>query len=130
MMRDACGGATGEKTAPPLSEDEPPLNRKCTPYRVSIMIREPLNNSSAAGQRIFSPIRSVQKTGNTYSIPPFSKPSAEEKSLAASSCRIIQSFLRVICHISTMVLIRNHRAFSKFKNHCGIRLFDVSKSTR
>ena len=31
------------------------------------------------------------KTGNTYSIPPFSEPSAGEKSLAASSCRIIQS---------------------------------------
>ena len=54
--------------------------------------KETLNNSSAAGQRIFSPIRAVQKTGNTYSIPPFSEPSVGEKSLAASSCRIIQSF--------------------------------------
>ena len=57
-------------------------------------IRETLNNSSAAGKLIFSPIRAVQKTGNTYSIPPFSEPSVGEKSLAASSCRIIQSFLR------------------------------------
>ena len=57
---------------------------------------ETLNNSSAAEQRIFSPIRAVQKTGNTYSIPPFSEPSAGEKSLAASSCRIIQSFLMII----------------------------------
>ena len=55
---------------------------------------EPLNNSSAAGQRIFFPIRAVQKTGNPYRIPPFSEPSAGKKSLAASSCRIIQSFLK------------------------------------
>ena len=55
--------------------------------------KETLNNSSAAGQRIFSPIRAVQKTENTYRIPPFSEPSAGEKSLAASSCRMIQSFL-------------------------------------
>ena len=57
-------------------------------------IKEPLNKSAAAERRIFSPIRAVQKTGNTYSIPPFFEPSAGEKSLAASSCRIIQSFLK------------------------------------
>ena len=37
---------------------------------------------SAAGWRVFSPIRAVWKTGNTPSIPLFSKLSAEEKSLA------------------------------------------------
>ena len=54
--------------------------------------REPLNKLATAEQRIFSPIRAVQKTGNPYRIPPFSEPSAGEKSLAASSCRMIQSF--------------------------------------
>ena len=57
--------------------------------------KETLNNSSASGQRIFSPIRAVPKTGNPYRIPPFSEPSAGEKPLAASSCRMIQSFLKV-----------------------------------
>ena len=54
--------------------------------------REPLNKSSAAEQRSFSSIRAVSKVGNTYSIPPLLKLSAEEKSLAASSCRFNQSF--------------------------------------
>ena len=54
--------------------------------------KETLNKSSAAGRRIFCPIRSVLKTGNTYSIPTFSELSAEPKSSAASSCRFNQSF--------------------------------------
>ena len=48
--------------------------------------------SSAADRRIFSLIRAVPKVGNTYSIPPLLEPSAEEKSLAVSSCRFNQSF--------------------------------------
>ena len=70
---------------------------------------ETLNNSSAAEQRIFSPIRAVQKTGNTYSIPPFSEPSAGEKSLAASSCRIIQSFLMIIFLRNRIVKVSTSR---------------------
>ena len=54
--------------------------------------REPLNQSSAAEQRIFSPIRSASKAGNTYSIPPLLELSASEKTLAASACRLNQSF--------------------------------------
>ena len=54
--------------------------------------KETLNKSSAAEQRIFSSIRSVSKVGNTSSIPPLLKLSAEEKSLAVSTCRFIQSF--------------------------------------
>ena len=38
----------------------------------------------------FPPIRAVWKTGNTPSIPLFSKLSAEEKSLATGSCRIVR----------------------------------------
>ena len=47
--------------------------------------RESLNKSSAAEQRIFCPIRTVWKTGNTSSIPPFPKLSPETKSPAVSS---------------------------------------------
>ena len=49
--------------------------------------------ASAAGWRVFSPIRTVWKTGNTPSIPLFSKLSAEEKSLATGSCRIVRCCL-------------------------------------
>ncbi|MCI7573773.1 MAG: hypothetical protein MSS94_03365, partial [Clostridiales bacterium] len=52
----------------------------------SRVTRETLNKSSAAEQRIFSSIRSVSKVGNTSSIPPLLKLSAEEKSLAVSTC--------------------------------------------
>ena len=58
------------------------------------VIKETLNKSSAAGQRIFCPHTAVQKAGNTYSIPPLSEPCLETKSLAASSCRLNQSFLK------------------------------------
>lgn len=51
----------------------------------------PLNQSPGAEQRIFCPTRSVLKTGNTQSIPPFSEPSAEPRSSAASACRFHQS---------------------------------------
>ena len=60
---------------------------------------EPLNKSSAAEQRIFFAHSSVPKTGNTYSIPPLSISRLVEKSLAVSSCRLNQSFLRVILQI-------------------------------
>ncbi len=51
-----------------------------------------MNKSSSAGQRIFCPQPSVRKMGNTYSIPAFSIPCPETKSLAASSRRFNQSF--------------------------------------
>ena len=52
--------------------------------------------ASAAGWRVFSPIRTVWKTGNTPSIPLFSKLSAEEKSLATGSCRIVRCCLSIM----------------------------------
>ena len=61
-------------------------------------IKEPLNKSPEAGRRIFCPIRSVLKTGNTCSIPPFSELSAEPKSFAASCCRFNQRFLKTAHH--------------------------------
>ena len=54
-----------------------------------------MNKSPSAGQRIFFPIRAVSKAGNTYSIPPLSKLSAGEKSLAASSRQFNQRFQTV-----------------------------------
>ena len=57
-------------------------------------VKESLNKSSSAEQRIFSSIRAASKAGNTYSIPPLLNPSAREKSLAVGSCRFNQSFLR------------------------------------
>ena len=51
-----------------------------------------MNKSSSAGQLIFCPQPSVRKMGNTYSIPAFSIPCLETKSLAASSRRFNQSF--------------------------------------
>ena len=57
--------------------------------------KETLNKSSAAERRIFCIIRSVLKTGNTYSIPSFLELSAKSKSPAVSSCRFIESFLNV-----------------------------------
>ena len=56
------------------------------------LVREALNKSSAAEQRIFFSIRAVSKVGNTSSIPPLLKLSAEEKSLAVSTCRFVQRF--------------------------------------
>ena len=57
-------------------------------------IRETLNKSPSAEQRLFSPIRAVPKAGNTQSIPPLSELSASEKSLAVSSRGFTQSFPR------------------------------------
>ena len=59
-----------------------------------ILLKEPLNKSSAAEQRIFFPIHAEWKTGNTRSIPLFSILLSEKKSLAVSSCRFNQSFLK------------------------------------
>ena len=73
----------------PGNQEAPYLSGAADKYR------ETLNKSSAAGRRIFCPIRSVLKVGNTYSIPPLSELSAEPKSSAASSCRFNQSFLRI-----------------------------------
>ena len=58
------------------------------------IIKEALNKSSAVGRRIFCPIRAVLKLENTPSIPPIQEPSAEPKSLAANTCRFVQSFLK------------------------------------
>ena len=55
--------------------------------------KEPLNKSSAAGKLIFFPIHAEWKTGNTRSIPLFSILLSDKKSLTASSCLFIQSFL-------------------------------------
>ena len=66
--------------------------------------KETLNKSSAAGQRIFCPIRAVLKMGNTYSIPPFPELSAEPKSSAVSSCRFNQSFPKSVARSSEVTL--------------------------
>ena len=58
-------------------------------------IRQHRKNASAAGWRVFSPIRAVWKTGNTPSIPLFSKGSAEEKSLATGSCRFMRCWHKI-----------------------------------
>ena len=47
-------------------------------------------------ERIFSAHSSVSKTGNPYRIPPFLIPRLDEKSLAHSSCRLNQSFLKLM----------------------------------
>ena len=56
------------------------------------LLRQHRTNTSAAGWRV-SPIRAGWKTGNTQRIPLFSKRSAEEKSLATGSCRIVRCCL-------------------------------------
>ena len=61
-----------------------------------ILLKEPLNKSSAAGKLIFFPIHAEWKTGNTRSIPLFSILLSEKKSLAVSSCRFNQSFPNMI----------------------------------
>ena len=65
-----------------------------------ILLKEPLNKSSAAEQRIFFPIHAEWKTGNTRSIPLFSILLSEKKSLAVSSCRFNQSFLNQIAKLT------------------------------
>ena len=62
--------------------------------RLFPFIRETLNKSSAAGQRIFCPHAALRKVGNTQSIPPLFEACLWTKSLAASSCRFNQSFPR------------------------------------
>ena len=59
------------------------------------------HKSSAAGWRVFSPVRAVWKTGNTPSIPLFSKLSAEEKSHATGSCRIVRCCLNLVVDENT-----------------------------
>ena len=72
-----------------------------------ILLKEPLNKSSAAEQRIFFPIHAEWKTGNTRSIPLFSILLSEKKSLAASSCLFIQSFLNATPQsIESMAAVR------------------------
>ena len=50
-MRDACGGATGEKTAPPLSEDEPPSEPKMHPLN-EFLLKLGLFATNLQSQRI------------------------------------------------------------------------------
>ena len=59
-----------------------------------MIFKETLNKSSAAGKRIFCSHAAVSKVGNTQSIPPLWIPCLETKSLASSSCRFNQSFLK------------------------------------
>ena len=63
-------------------------------------LREPLNKSSAAGERIFFARSSASKAGNTSSIPLLSMLRPVRKSFAPSSCRFNQRFLRNT-HISS-----------------------------
>ena len=58
-------------------------------------LRETLNKSTSAEQRIFYPQSAVRKTENTQSIPSFSVPCLRTKSLAVSSRGFIQSFPRI-----------------------------------
>ena len=72
-----------------------------------IFLKEPLNKSSAAGKLIFFPIHAEWKTGNTRSIPLFSILLSDKKSLAASSCLFIQSFLNATPQsIDSMAAVR------------------------
>ena len=81
--------------------------------------KEPLNNSAAAGWRVFCPIRSVLKLGNTQSIPPILVLSAEPKSLATSSCRIIQRFPKYLQQFQLDVLrIPNNAVMDNFSGVC------------
>ena len=83
-------------------------------------LRETLTHLSAAEQRIFSPIRAVQKVGNTQSIPPPFEPSAGEKSLAVSSCQMNQSFPGKLKWCADEKLVRNwcESSSPNPKNHC------------
>ena len=81
------------------------------------MLRETLNNSVSAEQRIFCPIRAVLKMGNTSSIPAFPKLSSEPKPSAVSSYLIIQSFLRIKC-----VSMKTSEFRKKFGENAGTRM--------
>ena len=89
------------------------------------IIKESLNKSSSAEQRIFSSIRAASKAGNTYSIPPLLNPSSREKSLAVGSRRFNQSFLkshspnsRVFCR-HEMGLYTRHGCILLSKSHAS-----------
>ena len=90
-----------------------------------ICIWEPLNKSSAAVSRSFSSTLRYRKReilrsrcqrklaygcgiplAGTYSIPPFSIPRLAEKSLAHSSCRFNQSFLRIIIEATPLLIMK------------------------
>ena len=53
-------------------------------------VRATSHNGSCGLRRVFCPIRTVLKTGNTQSIPAFSELSAGPKSLAESPCPIMR----------------------------------------
>ena len=78
-----------------------PILLPSTVWRSPGGIKATPHKSSAAGWRVFSPIRAVWKTGNTPSIPLFSKLSAEEKSHATGSCRIVRCCLNLVVDENT-----------------------------
>ena len=81
--------------------------------------KEALNQSPSAEQRIFFPARAASKAGNTYSIPPLLNPSIREKSLAVSSRRLNQRFLK--CPPDTFYPASPGRPFdSRTGNHAKI----------
>ena len=81
--------------------------------------KEALNQSPSAEQRIFFPARAASKAGNTYSIPPLLNPSFREKSLAVSSRRLNQRFLK--CPPDTFSPAAPGRPFdSRTGNHAKI----------
>ncbi len=81
--------------------------------------KEALNQSPSAEQRIFFPARAASKAGNTYSIPPLLNPSFREKSLAVSSRRLNQRFLK--CPPDTFYPAAPGRPFdSRTGNHAKI----------
>ena len=104
--------------------------------QIEIYPKETLNKSSAAERRIFCLIRSVLKTGNTYSIPSFLELSAKSKSSAVSSCRFNQSFpnscvkpiftnFKIISEGNTSIL---HFAFSiQHSSPAACRLNPISR---
>ena len=90
-----------------------------------VRLREPLNKSSAAVSGFFSSTLRYRKReilrsrcqrklaygcgiplAGTYSIPPFSIPRLAEKSLAHSSCRFNQSFLRIIIEATPLLIMK------------------------
>ena len=76
------------------SNDGLSVTRTADKDSAKTFVQETLKPSSTE-QRIFSSGRAASKAGNTQSIPPLWNPSSREKSLAVSSRRFIQSFLRL-----------------------------------
>lgn len=82
-------------------------NAACQNVDDALISREPLHKVSAVGQRIFCPICSVIKLGNTQSIPSISSLPAAPKYLAVSSYRHNQRFPSVKQANPNMVVLYN-----------------------